>query len=129
MTVVFTNGCFDILHRGHVELLRFCKKRGRVIVGLNSDESVKKIKGDSRPVNTQDDRKFLLSSLVFVDDVIIFDDETPYDLIKQLKPDLIVKGGDYDIDNVSGNDLCEVLIFDYVKEYSTTKLLHDISNR
>ena len=95
MKIVFTNGCFDILHRGHLELLRYCKTLGSVIVGLNSDESVKRNKGQDRPVNCQEDRKFLLESLVFVDQVIIFEEDTPYNLVKSLSPDVIVKGDDY----------------------------------
>jgi len=126
---VFTNGCFDILHRGHVELLKYCSSiacpamGGYVVVGLNSDESVKKLKGDDRPINNQRDRKFLLQSLRFVDDVVIFEEDTPYELIKRFEPDIIVKGGDYDPDTVVGSDLCEVRIFDHKEGYSTTNLL------
>ena len=130
MSVVFTNGCFDILHRGHLELLKYCKGIGNtVIVGLNSDKSVKRLKGDRRPVNNQLDRKYFLESLKFVDKVIVFDEDTPYNLIKSLKPDLIVKGGDYKIEEVVGSDLCEVKIFNYVEGYSTTKKIQDITNR
>ena len=130
MPVVFTNGCFDILHRGHLELLKYCKGIGNtVIVGLNSDKSVKRLKGDKRPVNNQLDRKYFLESLKFVDKVIVFDEDTPYNLIKSLKPDLIVKGGDYKIEEVVGSDLCEVKIFNYVEGYSTTKKIQDITNR
>ena len=128
--IVFTNGCFDILHRGHLDLLKYCKgENNRVIVGLNSDASVKKIKGLNRPINNQQDRKYLLESLRFVDEVYIFDEETPYNLIKRLSPDIIVKGGDYKEEQVVGNDLCEVRIYDYVKGYSTTKTIKDIINR
>ena len=96
MSVVFTNGCFDVLHRGHVELLKFCSQIGTsVVVGLNSDESVKINKGPKRPFNSVNDRKFILESLVFVDKVIVFEEETPYNLINKIKPDIIVKGGDY----------------------------------
>ena len=102
--VIFTNGCFDIIHRGHIELLKFCSLFGKVIVGLNSDESVKKIKGNNRPINRQEDRVMLLESLKFVDKVIVFDEDTPYNLIKSLKPDLIVKGGDYKKEEVIGQD-------------------------
>ena len=130
MSVVFTNGCFDILHRGHLELLKYCKGIGNtVIVGLNSDKSVKRLKGDRRPINNQLDRKYFLESLKFVDKVIVFDEDTPYNLIKSLKPDLIVKGGDYKIEEVVGSDLCEVKIFNYVEGYSTTKKIQDITNR
>ena len=128
--VVFTNGCFDILHRGHIELLRFCKSLGgTVIVGLNSDKSVKNLKGEDRPINNQLDRKLLLESIRFVDDVIIFEDETPYSLIKEINPDIIVKGGDYNSKDVVGNDISEVRIFEYVEGYSTTEAIQGIANR
>jgi D-beta-D-heptose 7-phosphate kinase/D-beta-D-heptose 1-phosphate adenosyltransferase len=123
MNVVFTNGCFDILHRGHIELLKYCKSLGTVIVGLNSDESVKKLKGVTRPFFHQEDRKFMLESCKYVDGVVIFDEETPYNLIKRLKPDIIVKGGDYKPDDVVGNDISRVEIFNYIDGYSTTKIL------
>lgn len=126
---IFTNGCFDIIHRGHIELLKYCKTLGYVIVGLNSDSSVKKLKGENRPINNQEDRKILLESLKYIDEVIIFDDETPYNLIKKIKPNVIVKGGDYNINEVIGNDICEVKIFNYVEGYSTTKKIQDINNR
>ena len=130
MKTVFTNGCFDILHRGHVELLRFCANLGdRVVVGINSDKSVGKIKGDDRPVNFQEDRKLILESIKYVDSVIIFEEETPYELIKLINPDIIVKGGDYNKENVVGNDISKVVIFDYIENYSTTKTIKDISNR
>ena len=87
MKTIFTNGCFDILHRGHVELLKFCSTRGKVVVGLNSDKSIKSIKDKSRPINNQADREFLLRSIKYVDDVIIFNEDTPITLIKMIKPD------------------------------------------
>lgn len=128
--VVFTNGCFDILHRGHVELLKYCHELGdSVIVGLNSDNSIKRIKGEHRPVNTEKDRKFMLESIKYVDKVIVFNQNTPYNLIKEIKPDIIVKGGDYKTEEVVGKDLCEVKIFNYVEGYSTTKSIDDIANR
>ena len=129
MKTIFTNGCFDILHRGHIELLTFCKSLGTVVVGLNSDESVRRLKGDSRPINSQEDRKLLLESLVFVDSVVLFDEDTPYNLIKSLSPDTIVKGGDYNREDVVGSDICEVRIFGPIHGYSTTKSIEDISNR
>ena len=104
--VIFTNGCFDILHRGHIELLRYCRSLGdKVIVGINSDESVKRLKGDQRPIFSQKD--------------------TPYNLMKKVRPDVIVKGGDYNEEDVVGNDLCQVRIFEYVPGYSTTKTIQD----
>ncbi len=129
MKKVFTNGCFDILHRGHVELLKFCKSLGRVTVGLNSDISVRQLKGESRPIYNQQDRKFLLESLKYVDEVIVFDELTPYNLIKEQKPDIIVKGGDYAIEDVVGNDLAKVIIYDFIDGYSTTKTIERASNR
>ena len=130
MTTVFTNGCFDILHRGHLELLRFCKSIGdRVIVGINSDASIKNIKGNKRPINKQEDRVFFLESLSYVDAVVIFNEDTPLKLINEIKPDIIVKGGDYKPEEVVGNNICKVVIFDYVKGYSTTKTIQDIGNR
>jgi len=99
--VIFTNGCFDILHRMHIELLAFCKSRGDyVVVGLNSDESVKALKGDNRPIFCQEDRKKVLEALEYVDEVIIFDEERPYNLVKELRPDEIVKGGDYKVKDI-----------------------------
>ncbi len=130
MPLIFTNGCFDILHRGHVELLKFCKGCGNTVyVGLNSDKSVKCLKGENRPVNNQEDRKVMLESLRYVDKVIIFDEETPYKLIQKIRPDIIVKGGDYCPDKVVGNDIAEVKIFEYVEGYSTTKTIQSIANR
>lgn len=126
MARIFTNGCFDILHRGHVELLSYCKSLGYVTVGLNSDSSVRRLKGNNRPVNKESDRKIILESLWVVDEVIIFDEDTPHNLIKKLKPDVIVKGGDYSPDEVVGKDLCEVKIFEFVKGYSTTDLIKKV---
>ena len=128
--VVFTNGCFDILHRGHIELLKYCKSVGTyVIVGLNSDKSVRMLKGEKRPINSQEDRKFHLEAIKYVDEVRIFDDDTPYQLIQEIRPSVIVKGGDYNKTDVVGNDICEVRIFNYVRGYSTTSAIESISNR
>jgi D-beta-D-heptose 7-phosphate kinase/D-beta-D-heptose 1-phosphate adenosyltransferase len=127
---IFTNGCFDILHRGHIELLKFCKSYGRVIVGLNSDKSVRKLKGPSRPVFSENDRKFMLESCKYVDKVHVFEEDTPINLISKLKPDIIVKGGDYEEEDVVGKDVCEsVIIFNYLDGYSTTEIIQDISDR
>ncbi len=127
MKKIFTNGCFDILHVGHVELLNHAKSLGDyLIVGLNSDTSVKKLKGDSRPINKEQDRKRILESLKSVDEVIIFEEETPLNLIKEIKPDIIVKGGDYKKEDVVGNDLSEIIIFNFVEGYSTTKTIERI---
>jgi|TARA_R110001592_G_scaffold323986_2_gene603438 D-beta-D-heptose 7-phosphate kinase/D-beta-D-heptose 1-phosphate adenosyltransferase len=130
MTVVFTNGCFDILHRGHVELLKFCQGLGdKTVVGLNSDSSIKSLKGPSRPINSVADRKVILESLVYVDEVIVFEEATPHNLINRLQPDIIVKGGDYTAEDVVGSDISEVVIFDYLNGYSTTQTIQDIINR
>jgi len=130
MTTVFTNGCFDVLHRGHLELLEYCRGLGDyVVVGLNSDKSVKKNKGPTRPIFTADDRKFFLESLIFVDKVYIFDEATPYSLIERINPDIIVKGGDYSVETVVGNDISTVKIFKYDDNYSTTKIIQNITDR
>ena len=123
MKRVFTNGCFDILHRGHLELLKKCKELGYVMVGINSDESVRSLKGDGRPFFNQQDREFALRSLKYVDEVFIFNELAPYNLIKTVNPDIIVKGGDYTAEGVVGNDLAEVYIFNYIDGYSTTRVL------
>lgn len=122
---VFTNGCFDILHKGHIDYLKKSKELGgKLIVGLNSDKSVKKIKGACRPINKEEARKEVLENIGCVDEVIIFDEETPYELIKQIKPDVITKGGDYTTETVIGNDLAEVVIIPFVEGYSTTSILN-----
>ena len=128
--LVFTNGCFDIIHRGHIELLKYCKTLGdEVIVGLNSDDSVRRLKGETRPINLANDRKAVLEAISCVDKVVVFEEDTPYNLIKNIKPDVIVKGGDYNKENVVGGDLCEVIIFKYLNGYSTTKTIKSLSNR
>lgn len=128
MKKIFTNGCFDILHRGHFELLKFCKSLGHVVVGLNSNTSVKKLKGNSRPFFDESDRLFALESCRYVDEVYLFEEETPYELIKKVKPSIIVKGGDYKIDDVVGNDIAEIILFNYIDGYSTTKTLEKIKH-
>tara|TARA_R100000315_G_C5211684_1_gene125807 strand:- start:403 stop:792 length:390 start_codon:yes stop_codon:yes gene_type:complete len=120
---IFTNGCFDILHRGHYELLKYCSSLGRVVVGLNSDSSVTDLKGPTRPFFKQEDRIFALLSCRYVDEVIVFNENTPYNLIKSISPDIIVKGGDYVADRVVGSDLAEVRIFNFIDGYSTTRIL------
>jgi D-beta-D-heptose 7-phosphate kinase/D-beta-D-heptose 1-phosphate adenosyltransferase len=124
---VFTNGCFDILHRGHIELLKYCASLGDVIVGLNSDESVARLKGPSRPLVRAEDRKIVLESIKYVESVYVFQEDTPYELIKILKPDLIVKGGDYQPHQVAGFDLCEVRIFNFLEGYSSSGLIRNLS--
>lgn len=128
--IVFTNGCFDILHVGHIRLLDYAKSLGSVlIVGLNSDASVKKLKGDKRPINNENIRKEMLLALKSVDEVIIFEQQTPIELIKKIKPDIIVKGGDYKPEEVVGFGLSEIVIFNYLNGYSTTKIIENINNR
>jgi rfaE bifunctional protein nucleotidyltransferase chain/domain len=128
--VIFTNGCFDILHRGHVELLRYCASLGNeVIVGLNSDASVNRLKGPERPINREQDRKLLLESIRYVDKVIIFSEDTPLNLIKRVNPDIIVKGGDYAKEDVIGSEHAKVMLFDFVDGYSTTKIAQRTINR
>ena len=101
--IVFTNGCFDIIHAGHIHLLKQAKSMGdKLIVGLNSDLSVKRLKGPSRPVNCQADRQLILSAIRYVDQVIIFDQDDPMDLIKSVNPDVLVKGSDYAHDDIVG---------------------------
>ena len=129
MKTVFTNGCFDALHPAHLRLLEFCNSLGKVVVGLNSDMSVKRLKGKARPFFSQQDRKFMLESCKYVDEVHIFEEDTPYNLIKSVKPDIVVKGGDYNPEDVVGADLAEVIIFEYIDGYSTTKIIKNIGNR
>ena len=128
--IVFTNGCFDILHRGHVEYLQKAKGLGDLLVlGLNSDSSVKRLKGESRPINNEKDRAIILSALECVDYIIIFDEDTPLELIKNLKPDILVKGGDYKIENVVGREYAkETVLIDFVDGYSTTKIIKNIND-
>tara|TARA_A100000164_G_C21880289_1_gene759896 strand:+ start:653 stop:1054 length:402 start_codon:yes stop_codon:yes gene_type:complete len=128
MKIVFTNGCFDVLHRGHFELLKYAKAQGDyLIVGLNSDDSIKKLKGPSRPFFPVEDRKFMLESCIYVDEVVIFEELTPRNLIGEIEPNLIVKGGDYKKEKVVGHDLAEVVIFNYIDGYSTTSILGEMN--
>ena len=135
MKKIWTNGCFDIIHRGHLELLEYCKSLGRVTVGINSDNSVRRLKGENRPINNQEDRAYLLKSLKSVDEVVIFNEDTPYEAIKEAKPDLLIKGGDYseeiqdptDGKYIVGCDLCEVKVFNLIGEYSTSSSIEKCS--
>lgn len=124
--IVFTNGCFDILHIGHVKLLNYCATLGKVIVGLNSDSSVTHLKGHGRPVNSEEDRKLMLLNLRSVSQVIVFNEATPLNLIRDLQPDFIVKGGDYNVNEVVGSDLAEVRIFKFIDGYSSTSIMKRI---
>ena len=126
--IVFTNGCFDILHVGHVKYLQEAKQFGDLlIVGLNADSSVRALKGESRPINTQDDRAYLLAALDAVDYVVIFSEETPYKLIKTIAPHTLVKGGDYEGKAVIGTEFAEELkLVPFVEGKSTTKIIEQI---
>lgn len=130
--IVFTNGCFDILHVGHLHYLQAARKLGDVLwVGLNSDQSVKSIKGDTRPINTETDRAELLMGLSCVDHVIIFNEETPYDLIKTILPHILVKGGDWKVDEIVGSDIVlraggEVRSLTFEDGYSTSQIIDKI---
>ena len=132
--IVFTNGCFDIIHRGHVEYIAKAKKMGDILViGLNSDQSVRKLKGAGRPYVSENDRAYILSQLIPVDVVSIFEEETPLNLINLIKPDVLVKGGDYSIDNIVGKNEVEhdggtVIAIPLVEGKSTTGLIEKIKN-
>ena len=127
--IVFTNGCFDILHLGHVKYLQKARALGdKLIVGLNSNESVSRLKGSSRPINDQYDRAYLLASLEVVDYVVIFNEDTPYELIKKIQPDILVKGADYKGKEVVGSDIAkEVKLIDFIDGKSTTTIIERIN--
>ncbi len=126
--IVFTNGCFDILHVGHVSYLQTAKSFGDILIlGLNSDNSIKRIKGESRPINSQMDRAIILSALEMVDFVVIFDEDTPYELISLIKPDILVKGGDYEGKVVVGSNIAkETKLVSFVDGKSTTNVINSI---
>ena len=132
--VAFTNGCFDLLHRGHVHVLREAKACGDLlIVGINSDESVKQIKGPTRPVLPESDRCELLGAMEMVDYVVLFDEPDPHDLISAVRPDVLVKGGDWNTEKIIGADLVEeaggrVAVVPYIKGFSTTELIERVKN-
>ena len=128
-SIVFTNGCFDVLHRGHVTYLATARDLGDcLVVGLNSDASVKRLKGENRPVNSENDRALVLAALSFIDYIILFEEDTPKNLIEQVKPDILVKGGDYKIEDIVGADFVtknggKVLTIPFVDGYSSTKII------
>ena len=133
VNIVFTSGVFDILHAGHIQLLRFAKSLGdRLIVGINSDESVKRVKGPQRPITTQDDRKALLEALEEVDEVVVFEENSPESLIADITPSIFVKGGEWTVDEVRDRDnipsSVEVKVFPIVGKYSTTNIINQISS-
>lgn len=126
--IVFTNGCFDILHRGHVDYLAKAADLGnKLIIGVNTDASVSKLKGPHRPIQDQESRMLILASLTFVDAVILFDEPTPYELIKLVQPDILVKGSDYQVENIVGYDIVqakggEIKTIDFIPGYSTSAI-------
>ena len=131
--IVFTNGVFDLLHKGHIFSLIQAAKQGDVLViGLNSDSSVKRLKGNSRPINDQDARALLLSSLIMVDAVVIFEEDTPLNLITSILPDVLVKGGDYTVDEIAGAKEVianggKIMINPILDGFSTTAIINAIS--
>ncbi|MBT3621307.1 MAG: D-glycero-beta-D-manno-heptose 1-phosphate adenylyltransferase [Flavobacteriales bacterium] len=132
--VVFTNGCFDIVHRGHIEVLAHTADLGsKFIIGLNSDSSIKKLKGDDRPIINEQSRAILLASLSFVDAVVLFSEETPINLISTLVPDVLAKGGDYEIKTIVGHEIVQknggkVILVPFVDGFSSTNIIDKIKN-
>lgn len=130
--IVFTNGCFDILHHGHLDLLAKAADFGNILIlGLNTDASVQRLKGPDRPVTNEQDRAFQVASLLCVDAVCLFDEDTPEELIKLIRPDVLVKGGDYTIETIVGADFVQksggsVEIIPFVQGYSTTSIIDRI---
>lgn len=132
--IVFTNGCFDLLHLGHIDYLVKAADLGdKLVIGLNSDRSTRKLKGEHRPINNEESRSAILAALFFVDAVVLFDEETPTNLIDLVKPDILVKGADYKVDEIAGADIVtasggEVRLLDYLPGYSTTAIEKKIKN-
>jgi len=132
--VVFTNGCFDIIHRGHIEVLAQTADLGdRLIIGLNSDSSIQKLKGEDRPIIEEQSRAILLASLEFVDAVVIFSEDTPLKLISALLPDVLAKGGDYEIETIVGHEIVQqnggkVKLVPFVDGFSSTTIIEKIKN-
>jgi rfaE bifunctional protein nucleotidyltransferase chain/domain len=132
--IVFTNGCFELIHVGHIEYLAKASDLGdKLIIGLNTDDSVKRLKGENRPILDQQARAETLAALFFVDAVIFFDEDTPYQLIKAIQPDILVKGGDYQTDDIVGADIVKnyggvVETIPLVHGYSTSKIIAKIIN-
>lgn len=130
--IVFTNGCFDILHRGHVEYLTKAAALGsKLVIGLNTDASVKRLKGESRPINDQEARAIILSSLIFTDRIIFFEEDTPLELIRYIQPDILVKGSDYKPEDIVGYDIVkakggDVVTIDLTEGFSTTAILERV---
>ncbi len=133
--IVFTNGCFDILHYGHVHYLAQARAQGdKLVIGLNSKASVRRLKGEHRPINDDETRLYLLASLQYVDAVVVFEEDTPRNLIKLVEPDVLVKGGDYTIETIVGADIVlerggEVKSLSFVEGYSTTGIEEKLRRR
>lgn len=132
--IVFTNGCFDVLHYGHVRYLLDAKSLGDLlVVGLNSDGSVRRLKGESRPINGEKERAFVLAALEFVDYIVVFEEDTPEKLIETVKPDVLVKGGDYQIENIVGADFVmqnggTVTTIPFVEGFSSTRIIEQLNH-
>jgi rfaE bifunctional protein nucleotidyltransferase chain/domain len=132
--IVFTNGCFDLLHLGHIDYLSKAKDHGNVlIVGVNTDASVQRLKGENRPVKDEVSRSMIMASLQFVNAVVLFDEDTPYELIKLVQPDVLVKGSDYEPEDIVGYDIVkarggEIVTIDFLAGYSTTGIIEKIKS-
>lgn len=133
--IVFTNGCFDVLHFGHVHYLLEAKKLGDIlVVGLNSDDSVRRLKGPARPINGEKERAFVLAALGCVDYIVLFEEDTPENLIKAVRPDVLVKGGDYALDQIVGADFVRqnggiVTTIPFVEGYSSTLVIEQLKTK
>ncbi|MPL72823.1 Bifunctional protein HldE [bioreactor metagenome] len=132
--IVFTNGCFDIIHRGHVDYLSKAKDLGDIlIIGLNTDQSVRNIKGNTRPIQDENSRAIILASMQFVDAIVFFSEPTPYTLIKEIQPDILVKGADYKKEDIVGYDIVsqrggKVETIEFIEGYSTSNIERKIKN-
>jgi D-glycero-beta-D-manno-heptose 1-phosphate adenylyltransferase len=135
LKIVFTNGCFDLLHLGHVDYLEKARQLGdKLVLGLNTDASISRIKGPSRPLQDEMSRARVMASLLFVDAVVLFDEDTPLQLIQAVQPDILVKGDDYSVENIVGHEVViakggEVKTVPLVKGYSTTNIVNKIENQ
>ncbi|QCR24057.1 D-glycero-beta-D-manno-heptose 1-phosphate adenylyltransferase [Pontibacter sp. SGAir0037] len=133
--IVFTNGCFDLLHLGHVDYLEKARQLGdKLVLGLNTDASISRIKGSDRPLQDEMSRARVMASLLFIDAVVLFDEDTPLELIKAVQPDILVKGDDYSVENIVGHEVVmarggEVKTVPLVKGYSTTNIVRKIENQ
>ena len=130
--IVFTNGCFDLVHRGHVEVLANTADLGdKLIIGLNSDSSIQNLKGKNRPIIDENSRALLLASLQFIDAIVLFSEDTPYHLIKTIQPDILAKGGDYKVEEITGHEVVlqnggEVILVPFINGFSTTNIVNKI---